>query len=538
MTQSSPAVTATVVAMAIVACSVLLLASVTQTSFALFTYDYVDTIGSFGISAPGHFSHPQFVAVSDDDGSIYVSDFGNKRVQKFSSSGTYLDQWGSSGIHQGQFHHPSGIASFNDTVFVADRNLNRIQKFTTDGEFILEWGTRGGGNGQFLLPNGVGTHNGIVYVVDTGNHRIQTFNTDGEFISSFGSSGFNDGQFIIPIGIYIDGSNGHVYVTDRGNHSIQKFYLNGTFVDSFAFHAPGYTFTPQSVVVDPSGNMFVINSANDRILHLSDSPLQLDVVSQRGPYPDSFGTLTDLAIGINGELVIVDSGEHSIKLYETPFYQAPVATDIPDAPDPEVLEDQLLYAHDTRDPLIMAPPSLTIEATDMKSIVSLGEPLAVDDSGIRTIISNAPEYFDVGLTTVLWIAFDNAGNSAHAYQTVTVQTCGLSYSDYNVIVGTEGNDILLGTDGDDLIFGLDGDDVISGSEGNDCIYGGSGSDILSGNSGDDTIRGNSGDDIIKGNAGYDTLYSDSGFDILDGGLDYDECNTDISTDNQLLNCEP
>ena len=67
--------------------SVLLLAnSFTQSSFGLGDYDFISEWGSFGIAAPGHFSHPQFIAVGND-GSIYVSDLGNKRVQKFSSDG-------------------------------------------------------------------------------------------------------------------------------------------------------------------------------------------------------------------------------------------------------------------------------------------------------------------------------------------------------------------------------------------------------------------------------------------------------------------
>lgn len=525
--------------MTIAACSVLLLSvSATQQSFGLFNYTYIDTIGSFGISNPGHFSYPQFIAVSDDDGSIYVSDLGNKRIQKFSSGGLYITQWGSSGNLDGQFHYPSGIALSENAVFVADHNLNRIQKFTLDGEFILEWGTRGNSNGQFLLPNGVAVHNGTVYVVDTGNHRIQTFNTDGEFISSFGSSGFGDGQFITPIGIDIDDTDdGYVYVTDRGGHSIEKFNINGTFVDSFSFNAYDYTFTPEAIAVDPSGKMFVVNSANDRILHLSDSNLRLALVDQLGPYPDSFGTVTDIAIGTNGELLIADSTQHAIKLYETPFYQAPVATNIVAIPDDDLLNDQLSYANDTRDPVIMAPPSLTVEATDMQTVVSLGEPLAVDDSGIRMILNNAPETFGVGIASVLWIAFDYAGNSADAYQTVTVQACGLSHSDYNVILGTDENDVLIGTDGDDLMFGIEGNDLMFGNGGNDCIYGGAGDDVIYGSTGNDTIRGNAGDDVIKGESGYDILYSNSGSDIIDGGPDSDGCYTDGSTNVQLLNCE-
>lgn len=186
--------------------SVLLLAnSFAQSSFGLGDYDFISEWGSFGIVEPGHFSHPQFIAV-DDDGSIYVSDLGNKRVQKFSSNGEYITEWGKNGKQSGEFHYPSGIAVSGDSVFVADRDLNRIQKFSLDGEFIIEWGKKGKLDDQLFFPNGIAAHNETVYVSDHGNQRIQIFSTDGEFISSFGSSGLGEGQFLNIIGIDLDGN--------------------------------------------------------------------------------------------------------------------------------------------------------------------------------------------------------------------------------------------------------------------------------------------------------------------------------------------
>ena len=41
-------------------------------------------------------------------------------------------------------------------VYVADTFNNRIQKFTSTGLFIREWGSLGSGNGQFNLPVGIG----------------------------------------------------------------------------------------------------------------------------------------------------------------------------------------------------------------------------------------------------------------------------------------------------------------------------------------------------------------------------------------------
>jgi len=514
--------------------SILLLAnSFTQSSFGLGDYDFISEWGSFGIAAPGHFSYPQFIAVGDD-GSIYVSDLGNKRVQKFSSNGEYITEWGKSGKQSGEFHYPSGIAVSDGFVFVADRDLNRIQKFSLDGEFITEWGEKGSYDGQLYFPNGVAVNNGIVYVADTGNQRIQIFSTDGEFISSFGSSGLGEGQFLTVVGIDTD-IDGNIYVTDKGNGKIEKFDANGELIKSFQFHSPNYTFSPEAIAVDPTGEMFIVNSANDRILHLSqDSDLNLNVFDQLGPYTNSFNFLSDITIGINGELLIVDSANHKIKSFETPFYEKPVIVDSAEIPD-EIIEDSPI---DKTWPVIIAPISLEVEATDFLTVVSFGEATATDESGIKAIINNAPDAFSPGVSTIIWVAFDNVGYSSSASQTITVKTCGNIYSDYNIIEGTQGDDVILGTDGDDLIFGLAGNDIISGGAGNDCIFGGYGDDIISGNDGDDTIKGNSGHDILKGESGDDLIYANSGSDVIDGGAGIDRCYSPTNSHSDLLlNCE-
>ena len=62
--------------------AVLLTSSFVQTSFASGDYDLLYKWGKYGPTEPSHFIFPQFIAVGED-GSIYISDFGNKRIQKF-----------------------------------------------------------------------------------------------------------------------------------------------------------------------------------------------------------------------------------------------------------------------------------------------------------------------------------------------------------------------------------------------------------------------------------------------------------------------
>jgi len=53
------------------------------------------------------------------------------RIQKFSSSGTFIAKWGSSGSEDGQFKGPIGIAvdPSGEFVYVAEQANHRVQKF-------------------------------------------------------------------------------------------------------------------------------------------------------------------------------------------------------------------------------------------------------------------------------------------------------------------------------------------------------------------------------------------------------------------------
>jgi len=509
--------------------AVLLTSSFVQTSFASGDYDLLYKWGKYGPTEPSHFVYPQFIAVGED-GSIYISDFGNKRVQKFSSTGEYMSHWGNSGKQLGNFYNPTGIAVSDDSVFVVDRDLNRIQKFSLDGEFITAWGKKGTAEGQFFYPNGITLSNGLLYVVDTGNQRIQVFSTEGKFISSFGSSGLGPGQFLNVSGIDAD-EYGNIFVTDKGNRKIEKFSADGELLQSFQFYFPNYVFSPEAIAIDPNGDMFVVNSYNGKILHLSqNSELRLNLSDQNGPYLVSFKEITDMAIGINGELLVVDSPTHSIKSFETTFFESPAESYF------VVPAEVRPPSRDQIKPVIIAPDSIVVEAEDMLTDVFVGNANATDASGIKIIINNAPDVFKPGITNLIWIAFDNAGHSSTDTQRITVNVCGHNYSDYNLIEGTAGDDVISGTAGDDLIFGLAGNDLISGGLGNDCIFGGLGDDIISGDDGNDTIKGNSGNDILKGQSGSDLIYANSGSDVIDGGSYPDRCYVDSSKD-LLINCE-
>ena len=118
-----------------------------------------------------HFDRPSDVVVANN-GDIFVADGharnSNNRVVKFSSDGTYLKDWGSTGYAPGEFRQLHAIAiDQRGRLFVADRQNNRIQIFDQEGEFIAQWT-------QFGRPSGIffDEHDDI-YVADSESDNVQ-----------------------------------------------------------------------------------------------------------------------------------------------------------------------------------------------------------------------------------------------------------------------------------------------------------------------------------------------------------------------------
>jgi predicted membrane-bound mannosyltransferase/DNA-binding beta-propeller fold protein YncE len=188
-------------------------------------------LGSTGSEA-GQFQSPRAVVVAAD-GSLYVVDSMNDRIEHLSQNGEVLQVWGTPSEASpgeapgGTFNEPWGIAIAPDgSVYVADTWNYRIQKFTADGTFVTMWGFFGGpadAPEAFYGPRGLAVDSqGRVYVADTGNKRIVVFSPDGDYLTQFGTSGMGLGQLDEPVAVALDAA-GNVYVTDTWNQRVQVF---------------------------------------------------------------------------------------------------------------------------------------------------------------------------------------------------------------------------------------------------------------------------------------------------------------------------
>ena len=88
-----------------------------------------------------------------------------------------LKSWGSYGTEPGQLSYPYDLVLGQDgSVYIAEYGNHRVQKFTRDGEVLGTWGTNGKEPGQLYQPWGLAQDSeGRLYVLDSYNHRIQRF---------------------------------------------------------------------------------------------------------------------------------------------------------------------------------------------------------------------------------------------------------------------------------------------------------------------------------------------------------------------------
>ena len=175
------------------------------------------------VGAERQFWGPRDIVV-DGEGDVYVTDTGNKRVQKFTSEGEYLGQWGGAGIELGEMDEPVGIAVDREgNIYVADTWNQRVQKFSSGFGGLAQWAVEGWYGQSVVNKPYVATDlEGWVYVTDPEGYQVIVFSGDGELAATFGQYG-NDGRsFGLPIGIDVD-SAGRIYVVDSANHRVMQF---------------------------------------------------------------------------------------------------------------------------------------------------------------------------------------------------------------------------------------------------------------------------------------------------------------------------
>ncbi len=196
--------------------------------------------------------------------------------------------------------------------------------------YINALGRSGQGAGQFLKPAGLDLdHRGLLYVADSGNNRVQVVDSEGNFVSEYGVRGWRTGEFDNPTDVAINFQRTELlYVADTDNHRIQYcnlvdriFYimagsrLGGSHEENnvntkIEFDLPG------GVSVGRNGEVCVVDTGNHRFILFNTDSIRVLMRGSFGGARRQFRDPTDLVADAHGNIYIVDSGNHRIKKYD------------------------------------------------------------------------------------------------------------------------------------------------------------------------------------------------------------------------------
>lgn len=288
-------------------------------------------IGGSG-TEPGRFQRPRDLAIAPD-GSLYVVDSENHRIQHLDPDGNVLHIWGAFGDSTsgeapgGTFNQPWGIAIDQaGFVYIADTWNHRVQKFTADGQFITQWGYFGQAESPtaFWGPRDIAIDpQNRLFVSDTGNKRIVVFDSEGNYLTSYGHAGLLPGEFDEPVGLAF-GPDSRFYVADTWNQRIQVFsideQLNFIFQNSweiFGWYGQSLDNKPY-LAVDDKNFVYCTDPEGFRILQFNANGDFIQYWGEAGQGPGNFSLPASLAIDPSGGIWVTDAGSSQILHFSIP----------------------------------------------------------------------------------------------------------------------------------------------------------------------------------------------------------------------------
>jgi sugar lactone lactonase YvrE len=168
--------------------------------------------------------------VAAHDGGIYTAAMNSRFIDSYSPSGFRLGRWGpvvTGGFSGAEYESALSLAVAPDgNMYVVDSIDNYVIYFSPSGSRLGAWGRKGSGEGEFESPHAIAVAtDGTVFVADTGNHRVQYFTANGSFLGSFGAFESGKGQFYGPSSLAV-APDGTVYVGDDHTCRIQYFKVS------------------------------------------------------------------------------------------------------------------------------------------------------------------------------------------------------------------------------------------------------------------------------------------------------------------------
>ncbi len=126
-----------------------------------------------------------FGIASLPDGSLFVTEFNGDRISRMGSAKALT--FGSKGRGEGQLLGPQYVACDDQGyLYVCDYGNARIVKFDPEGNYVLSFGGPSGSFPGFVGPGGIVIQDGSLFAADSFRKAIYTFDLSGNYIATLG----------------------------------------------------------------------------------------------------------------------------------------------------------------------------------------------------------------------------------------------------------------------------------------------------------------------------------------------------------------
>ncbi len=263
------------------------------------------TLALAGSSATSELRFPAGAAIAPD-GTTYVADSGNGRVQMYSAAGQFQGAFEPAEPLPLVMPVAAAVSPNGLEVAVADTGLDAVVYFSWDGRWMRTIGT-----GVLADPSAVSiAEDGTIYVADTGNSRVVRFSAMGGLKGVYGTE-----SLVSPAGVAVTAS-GKVIVADTGSDRIVSFNSTASAPVSVCSpgSAPGFVSDPQGLALEPSGDLLVADTGNRRIQRFTAAGAPLGIIGDPGSGLGEVKTPLGVAANATGRVAIADTGNHRVQV--------------------------------------------------------------------------------------------------------------------------------------------------------------------------------------------------------------------------------
>ena len=147
-------------------------------------------------------------------------------------------------------------------MYVADWGNDRILRFSADGEFVATYGSSGTGDGKLQRPSGVAVdERGYIYIADWGNERVQVLDPEGRFLQKLRGQATESKW--AKIFLNVNREEGDARQRADLEPDIDLFDPNDPHEESS--HIEKFFWAPVSIKLDDSGRLYVTEANRHRI---------------------------------------------------------------------------------------------------------------------------------------------------------------------------------------------------------------------------------------------------------------------------------